>query len=171
MSPSLRLTIALGAMIGLMVTTHAVAQDVARDPTVAPNSTGVTPGSAVSPAGVEGMTVFVRDGKPYLMVGARLYAPGDQVGNLRVQRITEKEVWFHDGSALIKVQRFAGIERNVVATRPLCTVQGTDASTTAGGGPHASARTKTARAHVRRPSPASATRSRPAVAPCEDAQQ
>ena len=171
MSPSLRLTMASGAMICLIVTTHAVAQDVARDPTVAPTSTGTAPGSTGSPAGAEGMTVLVRDGKPYLMVGSRLYAPGDKVGNLRVQRITEKEVWFHDGSALIKVQRFAGIQRNVVATRPLCTARGTDASTTSGVAPHASARTKTAPAHIRRPSPASATRTRPAVAPCEDAQQ
>ncbi len=95
-----------------------VAQDASRDPTVAPPETGA---AIPSPSGVEGMTVLVRDDKPYLVVGARLYAPGDKVGNMRVERITEKEVWFHDGSALIKVPRFAGIERKALATKPLCT--------------------------------------------------
>lgn len=93
------------------------AQEASRDPTVAPGENGVP---AQSPAGSEGMTVLVRDEKPYLMVGARLYAPGDKVGNLRVQRITEKEIWFQDGSALIKVPRFAGIERKAIATQPRC---------------------------------------------------
>jgi hypothetical protein len=73
-----------------------------------------------SAAGVEGMTVMVRDDKPYLVVGTRQYAPGDKVGNLRLERITEKEVWFHDGNAVIKVQRFAGIERKALAAKPSC---------------------------------------------------
>jgi hypothetical protein len=66
------------------------------------------------------MTVLVRDDKPYLMVGARLYAPGDKVGSWRVERITERDIWFHDGSALIKVPRFAGIERKTIATPSTC---------------------------------------------------
>ena len=45
---------------------------------------------------------------------------GDKVGNLRLERITEKEVWFHDGRALIKVPRFAGIERKSIAAKPAC---------------------------------------------------
>lgn len=93
----------------------ATAQE--RDPTVPP---GETAAAAASPTGVEGMTVVVRDERPYLMVGARLYAPGDTVGNLRVERITEKEVWFHDGGALIKVPRFAGIERKTLAVVTSC---------------------------------------------------
>jgi hypothetical protein len=102
-------------LLGLL---PAQAQDAARDPTVAPGeSTGQ---ASPSPAGVEGMTVLVRDGRPTLVVGTRLYAPGDMVGSMRLQRITEKEVWFHDGSAVIKVPRFAGIERKSLATKPLC---------------------------------------------------
>ena len=102
----------------LMGSCPVAAQEAQRDPTVAPTETG----SAIpSTAGVEGMTVLVRDDKPYLMVGARLYAPGDKVGNLRIERITEKEIWFHDGSALIKVPRFAGIERKAIAAKPPCT--------------------------------------------------
>ncbi len=93
------------------------AQEALRDPTVAPGESGA---ATQSPGGTEGMTVLVRDDKPYLMVGARLYAPGDKVGNLRVERITEKEIWFHDGNTLIKVPRFAGIERKAIATKPKC---------------------------------------------------
>ncbi|MES2584919.1 MAG: hypothetical protein V4627_19500 [Pseudomonadota bacterium] len=95
----------------------ANAQEATRDPTVAPGESGAT---SPSPVGTEGMTVLVRDDKPYLMVGARLYAPGDKLGNLRVERITEKEVWFHDGLSLIKAPRFAGIERKSVANKPSC---------------------------------------------------
>ncbi len=96
----------------------AHSQDAGRDPTVAPSETNGV--SSPATAGVEGMTVLVRDGKPFLVVGTRQYAPGDTVGTMRLQRITEKEVWFHDGSALIKVPRFAGIERRALAANPPC---------------------------------------------------
>ena len=109
---ALAVSLVLGASL-------AHAQDGVRDPTVAPGSTGLA--TTPSPAGVEGMTVMVRNEKPYLVVGTRQYAPGDKVGNLRLERITEKEVWFHDGSAVIKVQRFAGIERKALAAKPSCT--------------------------------------------------
>lgn len=108
-------TLALSLVWGVPL---AHAQDTTRDPTVAPGTTGMA--NTPSAAGVEGMTVMVRDDKPYLVVGTRQYAPGDKVGNLRLERITEKEVWFHDGRAVIKVQRFAGIERKSLAAKPSC---------------------------------------------------
>ena len=108
---ALALSLLLGAPL-------ALAQDAARDPTVAPGVTGTA--TTPSPTVVEGMTVMVRDDKPYLVVGTRRYALGDKVGNLRLERISEKEVWFRDGSAVIKVQRFAGIERKAIAAKPLC---------------------------------------------------
>ena len=116
------LSLMAGAALALLLCLPLVhAQDAGRDPTVAPGETaGVS--SPATAAGVEGMTVLVRDGKPFLVVGTRQYAPGDTVGTMRLQRITEKEVWFHDGSALIKVQRFAGIERKTVAAKPRCAV-------------------------------------------------
>ena len=113
-----RLTLTFSALLALSGSLPAAAQEAVRDPTIAPAENG---NPVLSPAGVEGMTVLVREDKPYLMVGARLYAPGDKVGNLRIQRITEKEIWFHDGNALIKVPRFAGIERKAAVTKPLCT--------------------------------------------------
>lgn len=110
-------TVASLALALIWVTPVAQAQDATRDPTVAPVETGT---ASPSPAGVEGMTVLVRGDRPYLVVGTRQYAPGDKVGNLRLQRITEREVWFHDGSAVIKVQRFAGIQRKALAAKPPC---------------------------------------------------
>jgi hypothetical protein len=67
------------------------------------------------------MSVLVRGEKSYLVVGTRLYAPGDKVGGMRVERITETEVWMNDGKALIKIARFPGITRKAIATKPLCT--------------------------------------------------
>lgn len=91
-----------------------LAQD-GRDPTRPPGEAAAVNAPAM---GVEGMTVLVRDGKPYLVVGTRLYAVGDKVGLMRVERISEAEVWLHDGRTLIKVPRFAGIERNAVPAKP-----------------------------------------------------
>lgn len=97
--------------------TMAFAQEM-RDPTVAPGTPSAMPGLAT--AGSEGMTVLVRDGKPYLVVGTRLYGVGDTVGIMRVDRITESEVWLHDGRTLIKAPRFAGIQRTAVADKSAC---------------------------------------------------
>ncbi len=115
-----------GCAWGILLSTLPVAaQDASRDPTVAPSETGT---AAPSPAGGEGMTVLVRDGRPYLVVGTRQYAPGDKIGNLRLQRVTEKEVWFHDGNALIKVPRFAGIQRNISHAKSPCTAAANSAA-------------------------------------------
>lgn len=159
----MRPTLHSGACILALLLAHAVpatAQEMTRDPTVPPGETGTTTPSA---AGVEGMTVLIRDEKPYLMVGARLYAPGDKVGNLRVERITEKEVWFNDGATLIKVPRFAGIERKAIAMAARC-------SATQPVAAPEPPKTKPAKTTAKRNAPAAEQRSAPAVAPCEDAQ-
>jgi hypothetical protein len=109
----------------------AVAQD-ARDPTVAPPETSSAPASGsafASPVGVEGMTVLMRDDKAYLVIGTRLYAPGDKVGAFSVDRITETQVWFRDATKLIKVPRFAGIERKSLPPEPQCEPASLDPNT------------------------------------------
>jgi hypothetical protein len=97
---------------------NACAQ-VARDPTLAPPEVG-SAADLASPAGAEGMTVLMRADKVYLVVGTRLYAPGDTVGAFRVDRITETEVWLRDATKLVKVPRFIGIERKSLAHKPQC---------------------------------------------------
>ena len=166
MSPFRCQTLCGCALALLLYTGHIGAQEASRDPTVAPPETGV---SNASPAGTEGMTVLVRDDKPYLVVASRLYAPGDTVGNMRVERITEKEVWFHDGSALIKVPRFAGIERKSIVAKPLCAAAAEQPTERVATKP-STKKTRVSKTRAKRSSPASATASPPAVAPCEDAQ-
>lgn len=108
-----------GLAVVLLLNGVPLAAQEARDPTVEP-AEGVSDGSL--PKAVEGMSVLVRGDQSFLVVGTRLYAPGDSVGNLQVRRITETEVWLHDGRALIKVPRFAGITRKTIAAKPVCGV-------------------------------------------------
>lgn len=91
----------------------SVAQTL-RDPTVPPAAAGMAPNEAPGAAQEAGMTVIVRDGRSFLAVGTRLYAPGQRFGDTRVERITETEVWLREGRVLRKVPRFAGIQRHAV---------------------------------------------------------
>lgn len=106
----------------LVLLSLGVHAQVLRDPTLPPSELGAGAGSktSVGPLGSEGMAVLVRDGKPFLVVGTRLYAPGQNVGSARIERITETEVWLREGKALRKVPRFTGIQRSAVATTPTC---------------------------------------------------
>ena len=114
--------------LALFMSLPVNAQDL-RDPTMPPPESGAGPaGTVASPLGVDGMTVIVRNGKSYLVVGTRLYAPGQKVGQLRVERITETEVWLRDGKELRKVPRFSGIQRRVAAALPACARSGEPAA-------------------------------------------
>jgi len=57
------------------------------------------------------MTIIVRNGRPYLAVGTRLYAQGEKLGAARIERITETEVWLREGRELRKISQFHGIVR------------------------------------------------------------
>ena len=144
------------AVLALLLSLPLAAQEL-RDPTLAPPEAGAaTSGSApASPLGGEGMAVVVRGGKPFLAVGTRLYAPGQKVGQLRIERITETEVWLREGGALRKVSRFAGIQRSA-AKAAACTKRVPRKA-------KASPAAKTGQ-----PSPTSPIA--PVVAPCESAQ-
>lgn len=150
-------------IIGLLLIAggkDALAQELIRDPTVAPSDKRT---AAPLPPGMEGMAVLVRNDKPYLMVGTRLYAVGDRVGKLRVDRITEKEVWFHDGANQIKIPRFTGIERKTAAGTAHCAAASSGAPLAAASAP---AKGKSKR-RVNAPPVGNAA---PSPASCEDAQ-
>ena len=68
-----------GAGLALLLTGLPLAAQDARDPTVAPAETGAMTGQL--PKAVEGMSVLVRGDQSFLVVGTRLYAPGDTVGS------------------------------------------------------------------------------------------
>lgn len=85
-----------------------------RDPTQPPPFSA--PGTDGVPAAdgapdETGMAVVVRNGKPMLVQGTRLYGVGQMLGRFRIERITETEVWLRQGSELRKIPRFAGIQR------------------------------------------------------------
>lgn len=99
-----------------------------RDPTVPPaearptsdlvdgKSTGIASGA---------MTIIVRNERPFLVVGTRLYAQGQKLGQARIERITETEVWLREGGVLRKLPQFSGIQRRSVfvtpaAAKPTC---------------------------------------------------
>ena len=85
----------------------------ARDPTRPPATVTAPAGAAAAPnaLGADGFTVIVRGGKPFLAVGTRLYAPGQKIGSLKLERITETEIWLLDGKEIRKIPRFSGIQR------------------------------------------------------------
>jgi hypothetical protein len=141
----------VGVMALLLLACSAMAQE-ARDPTLAPPEASSTPGEPGKPAPAAGMAVVVQDGKPHLVVGTRLVAVGQKVGNARIERITETEVWLREGKQLRKLQRFSGIQRSVAQDPVPC---------------KASATTTRNRS---KPSSATAQSAAPPAAPCEGKQ-
>lgn len=107
-------------LCSLMVPAQTLAQ---RDPTQPPVSVaggdaageGMSAGAAL--VNGNAANVVVRDGKPFLVVGSRLVAPGQMVESYRLERITETEIWLRDDSGLTKVARFAGVQRQPSAAR------------------------------------------------------
>lgn len=110
---------ALGWLVGislLLPICRADAQGL-RDPTLPPFEAGLASApSGGKSASVEpgAMAIIVRNGRPHLVVGTRLYAQGQKLGEARIERISETEVWLREGGVLRKVQQFPGIQRRAV---------------------------------------------------------
>ena len=116
----------LGMLLGMFLSLgHVVAQGL-RDPTVPPLEArqGVAAVAGASSAATPiSMPIIVRNGQPYLVVGTRLYGQGQKLGQARIERITETEVWLREGGVLRKQLQFSGIERRTVLTgaaKPAC---------------------------------------------------
>jgi len=62
------------------------------------------------------VSVLLRDGVPYLVLGTRLYAVGQHIGRLTIERVTETEVWLREDGILRKVPVFAGVDRRAAPT-------------------------------------------------------
>ena len=93
-----------------------------RDPTQPPPSLGLPNASnssnrsnALPPLVPNGISLVVRQGKTYLVLGNRLYTTGQQIGAARIERITETEVWWREAGVLRKQAVFPGIERRAAA--------------------------------------------------------
>ncbi len=104
--------VALAAVALLPVSAAGQAQ---RDPTQAPAAPSAgTPGGGEKAAQSVPMAVIVRDGRPYVVAGTRLVAQGQMLGDARVERISETEIWLREGKSLRKVPRYAGIQRKAL---------------------------------------------------------
>ena len=98
----------------------ALAQPV-RDPTAPPPAERALPGAAGNPAqpgsadtALAGpLGVIVRDGKPYVLSGTRLYASGQMLGAAQIERITETAIWLREGGELRRIARYGAIQRRV----------------------------------------------------------
>jgi hypothetical protein len=92
-----------------------VAAQSLRDPTIPPfglGGAGGTGAPATSTRGVRApISVILVDGKFRLVVGTRLYAEGQKIGEAQIERITETEVWLREGRELRKVSNFVGVKR------------------------------------------------------------
>lgn len=108
--------------VGLLLAgaSHLGAQE--RDPTQPPARALATPAELAAQAAaapeVDSAAVVVRDGKPYLMAGTRLYGVGQTIGAYKIERIGETEIWLRNAKVLRKIQRFNGIERHTATERP-----------------------------------------------------
>jgi hypothetical protein len=108
----------------------AAAQSM-RDPTIPPGGFGTSDGQGGGAAVVRGLngplSVILVDGKFHLVVGTRLYVEGQKLGEARIERISETEVWLREGRELRKVSNFVGVKRRNVtdaatAPQPGCAV-------------------------------------------------
>lgn len=121
-------TLALGCLMGipLFFSFGQVAAQSLRDPTLPPVESGLAstaPGGKSLSMETGALTIIVRDGRPYLAVGMRLYAQGEKLGKARIERISETEIRFREGGVLHKVSKFPGIQRRIVkpvAATPVC---------------------------------------------------
>jgi len=105
---------ALCCLVGLTCAVTGSAQPL-RDPTVAPVAAGLSGPDAAQREDVlksGSISVLTRQGVRYLMHGTRLYAVGQRIGQARIERIAETEIWLREGGQLQKVQVFSGVQRH-----------------------------------------------------------
>ena len=115
-------TLAMSLLLGGMVAALQVNAQGMRDPTVPPAAAGLgaaTTGVQAPDFASDISSVIVRDGRRYLVQGSRLYGQGQQVGNTRIERITETAIWLREDGELRKQPLFPGIQLRVLPSNAL----------------------------------------------------
>ena len=95
-----------------------------RDPTQPPLEAGVgllaTPQASNAPNALNAtepaLSMVVRGGVFYVVQGTRLVALGQKLGDARIERISETEVWLRRGGVLTKRALFAGVSLRPIAS-------------------------------------------------------
>jgi hypothetical protein len=114
------------ALLPLIFLLEGARGQALRDPTRPPSEAGLTsaePGAKALRVEPSAMTIIVREGRPFLAVGTRLYAKGEKLGQARIERIAETEVWLREGGVLRKVSIFSGVQRSTVKSTPVPTTR------------------------------------------------
>lgn len=109
------LALAVGLGLSCLAQFGSASAQSLRDPTLPPLESGlVDPATRPVVLGAEpgAMSIIVRSGRPYLVVGTRLLSQGQKLGQARIERISETEVWLREDGVLRKVAQFPGIERH-----------------------------------------------------------
>lgn len=107
--------------IALLFLLDPLAAQSVRDPTLPPAQIEpASPGAREQKLSSERgpLTIIVRDGRRYVVLGTRLYAQGQLFGKTRIERISETEVWLLENGVLQKITRYSGVERRVAAPVP-----------------------------------------------------
>ena len=60
-------------------------------------------------------TIIVRNGLPHLLIGTLLYAQGEKIDQVLIERITETEIWLRERTVLHKKSLFPGVHRSAAA--------------------------------------------------------
>lgn len=82
-------------------------------PAATPRTSQHAPSVSAMPAEqFDGPVSFIRvNGKPHLVVGTRLLGVGQMLGQARIERISETELWLREGQNTRKLALFHGVER------------------------------------------------------------
>ena len=130
MRPDNKPICALVLMTAALACLQPAAAQSRRDPTIPPFGSGMSDGrGGAGDASTRGLraplSVIFVNGQFHLVVGTRLYAEGQKLGQARIERITETEVWLREGSGLRKVSNFVGVKRHnatetAAALDPVC---------------------------------------------------
>lgn len=89
-----------------------------RDPTLPPMVQNNSKTAALLPSlsiGTGPPSIVVREGRSYVVLESHLYAQGRRYGEVRIERISETEVWFRERGVLYKISRFPGTRRSIAA--------------------------------------------------------
>jgi len=142
MRPNSKSICALVLMTGALLCQQPAGAQGRRDPTIPPFGSGMSDGrDGAGDASTRGLraplSVIFVNGQFHLVVGTRLYAEGQKLGQARIERITETEVWLRDGRGLRKMSNFVGVKRHnatetAAALDPVCGASAAKGATAAG---------------------------------------
>lgn len=107
-----RMQLAASAL-AMLAAAAAAEPGTLRDPTRPPPGWGAQPGPQREPLDAfRAQHLVIVDGQPYLMWQGRRYGVGERIGDARIERIEETQVWLATPTGTRRVPLFTGIEKH-----------------------------------------------------------